>query len=81
VDEKITDKIRKIRQTTGAIRDSFKSTGTISEEDLEFLIDKTVRHTIITDIADSDWARWQVDVFTKDMEIEELKRQLKEKDA
>lgn len=78
MDEKITDKIRKIRHTTKVIRNTFENTGTISAEDLDFLIDKTIRHTIISDIADSDWARWRVDVLTKDMEIEELKRQLKE---
>lgn len=80
-DEKssIAEQMREIRNTTNVIRDTFETTGTISAEDLDFLIGRAVRYTIIREIADSDWARWRVDVLTKDMEIEELKRQLKEK--
>lgn len=77
-EKSIGAKIIEIRHTTNVIRNTFKNIGTISPEDLEFLIERTLRYTAISGIADADWARWRVDVLTKDMEIEELKRQLKE---
>ena len=80
-EKSIGAKIIEIRHTTKVIRNTFDNTGTISPEDLDFLIERTVRYTAISEIADADWARWRVDVLTKDMEIEELKRQLKEEDA
>lgn len=76
-EKSIGAKIIEIRHTTNVMRNTFKNTGTISPEDLEFLIERTIRYTTIAEIADADWARWRVDVLTKDMEIEELKRQLK----
>jgi hypothetical protein len=79
VEEKsFAEKLREIRHQTNVIRNTFENTGTISAESLHFLIEKAISHTNISEIANSDWARWRVDVLTKDMEIEELKRQLKD---
>jgi hypothetical protein len=73
-----TDKILAIRKQTRDIRRIYENTGTIEPKDLDFLIDKTIRHTIISDLAERDWIALKALQLTSQIEIEELKRQLKE---
>lgn len=74
----MADIVKDIRHRTKVIRNTFKNTGTIDEADLEFLIKSTIHDKIISDIAERDWISLKALQLTSEVEIEELKRQLKE---
>lgn len=61
-----------------AINFLWSSTGLIDSEDMKWLLEHTEKYWTIAPIADSSWARNRTEIFTKDLEIEDLKRQLKE---
>lgn len=74
----LTDQLLAVRKQTRQIRTTFENTGTISPDDLEFLIKKTISQTIMADIAQRDWLALKTLQLTSQVEIEELSRQLKE---
>jgi hypothetical protein len=68
-----------IRRKTKDIQHQFQNTGTIEPEDLNYLCEKAIRHTIMAGIAENDWIVLKTLQLTSEVEIEELKRQLEEK--
>lgn len=51
----------------------------MTEGDVDFLIEKSKASFFLAEIADRDWAKFQAELMAKNIEIEELKRQLEER--
>lgn len=72
----LAEDLKQIRHQIRVVRNRFENTGTIEREDLDFLCESTVRHTIMSGIAESDWIALKTLQLTSHVEIENLKAQL-----
>ena len=58
----------------------WRNTGLIDSEDMSWLLLHAKSYWILGRVSDDSWLRNRTEIFTLKMEIEELQRQLKEKD-
>lgn len=60
------------------IRFFWDKTGMITSEDMSWVLTNATAFFHLGRISDDSWVRNRTEIFTKDLEIEELSRQLKE---
>lgn len=72
------DDVAEAKERLSGIWLLWNQTGIIDSDDMNWILEYAKRYWTLALISDESWARNRTEIFTKDMEIEELKRQLKD---